>query len=298
MQPPRSGGKQIMASERVYRRLLALYPKRFRREYGESMAQLFRDQHNAAFRNTNAAGRLTFWLRVLADLGLTVGSEHVTEFKNIMSETLAKRFWGKRASSFTKVFFAIFVLLFGVLAFQLLLRLPRVYSSMARVAVDLSERSPATFDPYFIQTAFARITSRSVLGKVIEEMNLRHWLAQQRGSVTPLKVEEAYEKLRTMVEVRQTRSTSLLEVRVFSANASAAAEIANKIVEVYRRQNEIAKGPKIDVVDAAEPGLRPVRPNVALGLVLGCALSVIIAAMAALLIRCIISRRKGEPAAV
>jgi len=72
-----------MTSERIYRRLLALYPKRFRREYGESMAQLFRDQHNAAFRKANAAGRLTFWLRVLADLGLTVGSEHVTEFKNI-----------------------------------------------------------------------------------------------------------------------------------------------------------------------------------------------------------------------
>jgi len=215
-----------------------------------------------------------------------------------MSETLAKRFWGKPASGFTKVFVAIFVLLFGVLAIELLLRMPKVYSSIARVAVEQSEGSPAGFDPYFIQTAFARITSRSVLGKVIEEMNLRHWLAQQSGSVTPLKAEEAYEKLRTMVEVRQTRSTSVLDVRVFSENATVAAEIANKIVDVYRRQTEVAKGPRIDVVDAAEPGLRPVRPNVALGLVLGCGISVFIAAITALLVRRIISSRKAERAAV
>ena len=96
MFPLRPDSKHIPAAERNYRRLLALYPKRFRQEYGESMAQLFRDQHNAACREANAAGRLRFWLHLLADLGLTVGSEHFTEFKHIMSESFAKRFWSNR----------------------------------------------------------------------------------------------------------------------------------------------------------------------------------------------------------
>ena len=33
-----------MLSERVYRRLLLIYPKEHRREYGQPMVQLFRDR--------------------------------------------------------------------------------------------------------------------------------------------------------------------------------------------------------------------------------------------------------------
>ena len=138
MIPLRPESRQILTAERNYRRLLALYPKRFRQEYGESMALLFRDQHNAACQEANAAGRagrLKFWLHLLADLGWTAGSEHFSEFKNFMSEKFAKHFWSKPGSSVTKVFVAIFALLAGVLTIELVFRLPKVYSSMARVAV-------------------------------------------------------------------------------------------------------------------------------------------------------------------
>ena len=55
--------------ERIYRILLKAYPSTFRREYGESMTQLFRDQLKDA-----VAGHklLPFWKRIILDLFRTV----------------------------------------------------------------------------------------------------------------------------------------------------------------------------------------------------------------------------------
>ena len=54
-----------MISERVYRSLLALYPKEHRREYGELMVQLFLDRMR---RDGGGFRTLTVWAHMISDL--------------------------------------------------------------------------------------------------------------------------------------------------------------------------------------------------------------------------------------
>jgi len=69
--------KLVRVSEKIYRRLLCLYPAPHRRDYAEQMAQLFRDQCRDAWRTGHAAGLVKFWLRVLPDLGKTSAIERI-----------------------------------------------------------------------------------------------------------------------------------------------------------------------------------------------------------------------------
>ncbi len=69
----------VSISERAYRLLLVAYPRRFRREYGESMAQVFRDCCRAAERGQGLRGVLWLWLVTLCDLARTAVVERITE---------------------------------------------------------------------------------------------------------------------------------------------------------------------------------------------------------------------------
>jgi polysaccharide biosynthesis transport protein len=125
--------------------------------------------------------------------------------------------------------------------------LPESYMSTVRIAVekDASDINPigftqaaAGYDPYFITTEFEKIRSKAVLYPVIEELRLNERWAKRFGSSEPLLTMESFEVLKRMMDVRQTRNTSLIEVRVYSNAkenpAQEAAEIANKIAEVYK----------------------------------------------------------------
>src|SRR5579864_4701509 len=61
-------------SERVYRALLKVYPKRYRERFGEQMGQLFADQLRASDTPKKFA---RVWLRTLADLARTVPARHL-----------------------------------------------------------------------------------------------------------------------------------------------------------------------------------------------------------------------------
>jgi polysaccharide biosynthesis transport protein len=123
------------------------------------------------------------------------------------------------------------------------------YMSMVRMSVEKSaaDISPLgggqrgdPFDPYFIQTEFEKIRSRSVLYPVItnSEFNLNQRFGERYGNGQPLTTSESYRILSSMIDVNQTRNTSLIEIRVYSNAeenaAQEAADIANKIAEVYR----------------------------------------------------------------
>lgn len=71
----RSNGSASLGS-RLYALLLYLYPRSFRREYGESMLQLFNDQRRAA---DGAGGNVMLWLKTLRDLVLSVPAAHSNE---------------------------------------------------------------------------------------------------------------------------------------------------------------------------------------------------------------------------
>ena len=92
-----------------------------------------------------------------------------------------------------------------------------------------------TFDPYFIQTEFEKIKSNSVLNNVITELNLQEEWSKRYGAEGKLKTSEIYKILVKQIDVRQSRNTSLIEIRVFDENKQKAADIANKIAEVYKR---------------------------------------------------------------
>ncbi len=77
--------KIVVVSEKVYRKLLRVYPKPHRREFGEPMAQLFRDQCRDAWKMGRYGGLLMLWLRTLPDLGITCMIEHITSIeRNVM----------------------------------------------------------------------------------------------------------------------------------------------------------------------------------------------------------------------
>lgn len=128
--------------------------------------------------------------------------------------------------------------------------LPESWSSMVRIAVekDISDINPfgiaqnnPNYDPFFVQTEFEKIRSRKVLYEVIEELNLNQKWGERDNNNVPLKTSETFDLLYGRIDVRQTRNTSLIEIRVYSKAkapedpAKEAAEIANKIAEVYKR---------------------------------------------------------------
>lgn len=67
---------------RMYRMLMMLYPRKHRREYGEAMLQLFRDQCRDAQRES--ASGFGIWRRVLLDLIFTVIHEHLSNLTDHM----------------------------------------------------------------------------------------------------------------------------------------------------------------------------------------------------------------------
>ncbi len=133
--------------------------------------------------------------------------------------------------------------------------LPQSYSSTARIAVekDTTDIEPlgrsqvqGQYDPYFINTEFEKIQSKSVLYPVIELLNLgTHYATNYSSGQGPDQKawpkSETYTMLRRNVEVRLSRNTSLIEIRVFDRERDTAALIANQIVKQYKRWRESEK---------------------------------------------------------
>ena len=86
MQPPPP--KIVAVSEMIYRKLLRLYPEPHRREFGDQMAQLFRDQSRDAWKTGRHAGLLKLWLRMLPDLGKTCAVEQISKIERNMMKYL------------------------------------------------------------------------------------------------------------------------------------------------------------------------------------------------------------------
>ncbi len=272
--------RAIALSGRLFGRLLAAYPKEHRREYGPAMAQLFRDQCRDAWGDGRGWGLTWLWLRVLPDLVKTSVLEHLSTLKErkTMLERIGMLFRTRSAPVF--VFIAVFAAVFlFVVATSTLITfiLPEAFASTARVLVkqDPSEASQKTgsrtplgpYDPYFLQTQFEVMQSQAVLNRVIDELDLNQAWGRKYAGGYPLKTSEALTLLKARLDLRPVRNTSLIEIRVFSDNPSEAAQLANAIADSYREYRARIIPPEI--VDKAVPGLRPVRPNKPLNIVLG-----------------------------
>jgi capsular exopolysaccharide synthesis family protein len=120
--------------------------------------------------------------------------------------------------------------------------MPEKYASTVRIEVgkdvpdvELWEARPIQqgHDPYFLQTEFEKIRSKSVLYPVISNLNLQVVWARDYG-LERLKLDEAYSLLRGHIDVRPTRNTQLIEITVLSKDNQESAIIANAIAEAYR----------------------------------------------------------------
>lgn len=65
---------------RIYRVLLAAYPSEFRREYGPSMLQVFRDSSRDAALRPRKFASANFWLTILCDLVVSASKQHIESF--------------------------------------------------------------------------------------------------------------------------------------------------------------------------------------------------------------------------
>ena len=127
--------------------------------------------------------------------------------------------------------------------------LPESYSSTVRIEVgkDTTDIAPLlmgvpvqnSYDPYFIQTEFEKIKSKSVLYQVIESLALTNKFKERLGIEGVLRVSEVYPFLLRQIDVRQSRNTSLIEIRVFDQDKVLASVIANKIAEVYGENRRV-----------------------------------------------------------
>lgn len=65
---------------RIYRLLLAAYPAEFRREYGPSMVQVFRDSSRDAALRQRKLATASFWKTILCDLAISASKQHIENF--------------------------------------------------------------------------------------------------------------------------------------------------------------------------------------------------------------------------
>src|ERR1700689_2026972 len=122
--------------------------------------------------------------------------------------------------------------------------LPKKYASTVRIEVQkdtpevsmLHPQAAYSFgnsDPYFLTTQFKIIESYSILTNVIAKLRLDEKLPSQLG-LPRWTVDETFTYLNKMVNVEQTRMTSLIEITVKNPDAQVAAQIANSIADCYK----------------------------------------------------------------
>ena len=118
---------------------------------------------------------------------------------------------------------------------------PREYQGLVFIEVKSTAENPRIFgvegptmpihDPQLAPTVFQVIQRTGVLYPVIEQLKLQQkWASGSR----PLSREQAYAKLRAKLQVDEVRNTDLLQISVFDTNGQLAADVANKIVDVYQ----------------------------------------------------------------
>jgi len=121
--------------------------------------------------------------------------------------------------------------------------LPETYMSSTRIKVEkdtadvpllgqMSSQGPP--DMFFLQTEFEVIQAKTNLYQVIDDLSLNQRWSKEYLSQGTLKTPETFEILKDKLDVRQFRNTTMIEIRVYSRNKSEAAEIANKIADVYK----------------------------------------------------------------
>jgi hypothetical protein len=73
----------VATSDRIYRLVLNVYPRAFRDEYGEEMAQAMRDQVRDAWVEGRVLGVTALWLKVLLDTARSAITGHLMQGRTV-----------------------------------------------------------------------------------------------------------------------------------------------------------------------------------------------------------------------
>lgn len=249
---PESRGRKFPVSEKIYGVLLRAYPPTHRANYGEAMAQLFRDQCRDAWGESKNFGLLKLWLRVLPDLARTSIMERLAALneRKTMSDKLGNlaAFGPSPKAIFTRVFVAVFLMVV-IISVAVTFILPETFASTAMIKIDRDDSntgkpvsSPYDYDPYFIQTQFEIILSQSVLNPVIEKLHLNETWGKKYFAGEKLKDVESYEILKGRLSIAPVHNTTLAKITVYSEDRLEAAQIANAVAESYRAFRQKVRG--------------------------------------------------------
>ena len=238
--------KHARLSEKLYGHLLWFYPKAHREDYGDSMAQVFRDQCRDAVRASPRLGVVRVWLRVLPDLITTSLAEHLSAMreKGFMQKGLLMSLFARSPRvSFLLTFVTVTVGVFLVSAIISSV-MPKVYIGSARMMVrymtggrDIQESTLRSDlgDPLLIQAEATLMQSDEVLGKVVESLNLMAKWADAYNHGAALTKSEATDLLRRRVAVTVRGKSSVIDIHAESSDRQEAAVIANALIDAYRR---------------------------------------------------------------
>ena len=164
-----------------------------------------------------------------------------------------------------------------------ILSLPKTYVAVTRLEVTkpaTPSDSQQNRDPHFIQNEFEKIKSSVVLTRAYRELranpqfkNVTRTRAQQDDTV-------AARALLTGLGIRQSRNTSLFEIRYADRDPQFAALVANSIARAYAAEAKARGSGEVKIIDFAQPPARPVSPNIPLLLAIATALNLLLAVMA------------------
>ena len=132
----------------------------------------------------------------------------------------------------------VFVTTMAVTAF-----LPRWYLATTKVRVEKPEsdvklfqaQGSSAYDPYFLQDQFKIMQNEKIVYPVIEKLSLNTRLAAAAGAAGATLTPDLTYKyiLSKMLRVESQRSSSLIDINVWSQDPVMGAEIANEIARVY-----------------------------------------------------------------
>ena len=193
------------------------------------------------------------------------------------------------------VFFRVFSVVFLVVlltSVAITFILPESYASTCRIKVEEDAAlsgGKIPYEPYFLPTTFEVIQSQLVLDPVIAKLNLNAEWGKKYFNGETLKSTESRKILKGRTSLATVRGTKLIAITVYSDDRNEAVRVADAIAESYREYRVAAAGDSVlpgqkvslaQIVDRAEPGRNPVKPNKPLNIFIGAVAGVLLGSVA------------------
>jgi capsular exopolysaccharide synthesis family protein len=132
-------------------------------------------------------------------------------------------------------------LITAIIATAVTFILPVSYASTSQIEIkpDVSDISQMDgtpisvgYDPYFLQTELEKLQGPTVLGKVVDALDLNNKWGQKYG-VGAFKTSETVEFLKGQMSLNPVRNTTLVNITIYSGDKNEAATLANAIAKAY-----------------------------------------------------------------